>query len=233
MRLRFIGTGAAFNPALGSNSALLETGDDLMLLDCGETVFAALMHAGLLGRVKGRIVVALTHLHADHCGSLGTLCLYAAQMLKRPLTLVHPDDQARTLLSLMGAGDDQYRLVPSLDEPNLRITPIKARHLSMTAFSYLIGDGVETVYYSGDADHLPAEILAALSDGRVAHAYVDAMAFDGKAPENPPHLPFSRLCDLVPRVLRSKVTVMHFNRDFRAEAAAEGFLCAERDPAFA
>ena len=39
--LRFLGRGAAFNPALGNTSAYVREGERLLLLDCGESVLSA------------------------------------------------------------------------------------------------------------------------------------------------------------------------------------------------
>lgn len=232
MQLRFYGTGAAFNPALGSNGAIFAHGEDLYLLDCGESAFHTLMRAGVLDGTAGQITVLLTHLHSDHCGSLGSLCLYAAERLNRPATVVHPSEQARALLGLMGVAEDKYRLVSSLDERGVKVTPMPVRHLQMTAFGYLLEDGEETVYYSGDAAEIRPEIIEAAKAGRIDRVYQDVSALDGPPPENPTHLPLSVLKALVSGPLRSKFHLMHYNRAYRAEAEGLGFSCVSRDPMF-
>lgn len=230
MQLLFLGTGAAFNPALGNNSAFFQRGKDLYLIDCGETTFAALLRLRLLRECQGAVTVILTHTHADHCGSLGTLALYCAEKLKRPLTLVYPGEQARTLLSLMGVRADQYTLVTSLTTPPLTVTPMQTRHVAaIPAYAYLIDDGVETIYYSGDTGELPSVVLDGLRQGRIARAYQDVGPYNAAPPENPPHLPLSTLCALVEPALRSKFVLMHFSGDYLAEAASYGFIIAARD----
>ncbi len=234
MQLRFLGTGAAFYPALGNNGAFFACGDDLFLIDCGETAFSTLMRADLLPRYPGAITVLLTHLHADHCGSLGTLALYAAQVLGRPLTIVHPDaERLYTLLELMGARREQVRLLSALDERGVRATPGPTRHApSMPAYAYLLSMDGETVYYSGDSGELPEDIIGGVREGRIIHAYQDTFIYD-KAPDSPPHVPLAELAARLEPALRSKFTLMHVNRDFRAEAEALGFAWAERDAIFA
>lgn len=37
--LMFLGVGSAFNPVENSNSAMLKTGNHLLLIDCGESTF--------------------------------------------------------------------------------------------------------------------------------------------------------------------------------------------------
>lgn len=230
MQLHFLGTGSAFNPLMGNNGAYFARGKDLYLLDCGETAFYLLMRAGLLEEYTGSLTVALTHTHADHCGSLGTLALYAAERLGRPLTIVHPHEQAKTLLALMGVRDTQYRMLPALDEKGIKITPRGIRHIAMTAYAFLLNDGEETIYYSGDSAVLPEDIIEGVRSGHVARVYQDVSFYDGPAPENPPHLPFSTLLDAVEPALRGRFVIMHMNRDFRADAAAHGFAYAERGP---
>ena len=75
MDLQFLGIGAAFNPAFGNTSACFQKDGTLYLLDCGSTVFGALLERKAMQGAK-RIVVLITHLHADHVGSLGTLISY-------------------------------------------------------------------------------------------------------------------------------------------------------------
>lgn len=233
MVLRFLGTGAAFNPALGNTGAFFTRGEDLYLIDCGEQAFMKLMRADLFRQYPGRIVVLLTHLHADHCGSLGTLCLYAAEILKRPMLLVHPNAEVRTLLRLMGATEDQYTLLPSLDGAGFSATPIPRRHAAMDAYAYMRADEEGTIYYSGDTSELPEDLLDALHAGRIHHAYQEASYFATDPDPQPPHLLFSEALRRIEPALRLKFTLMHFNVDFRAIAKQEGFACAQMDPIFA
>lgn len=232
MKLRFAGTGSAFNTAMGNTSAFFTRGDDLFLIDCGEVVFARLMKAGIFEKHPGSITVILTHMHADHCGSLSSLCLYAAEALKRPITLVHPNEDVQTLLALMGAQKSQYTLQRDYMRDDLTITPMPARHVpAIPAFSYLLTDEEGTVYYSGDTGDLPPDILDGLHSGQIIHAYQDTNIFD-KTPDRPIHLPLATLTGLVPPPLRPKFTLMHLNRDFHEEATQEGFACATVDPLF-
>ena len=233
MRLFFTGTGSAFFPALGNNGAFFTCGQNLYLIDCGEALFAKLMKARLLSGYPGSLTVILTHTHADHCGSLATLALYAAERLCQPLTLVHPDERVTSLLSLMGVQGDQYRLVPSLDEGGIRVMPRPIRHVpAIPAYAYCISDGDETIYYSGDAAELPADILRGLAEGNIARAYQDVSDFPGRPPAKAAHLPLDTLSALVEPPLRAKFTLMHINCGYTAKAARLGFACAEADHHF-
>ncbi|MCL1964616.1 MAG: MBL fold metallo-hydrolase [Firmicutes bacterium] len=233
MRLFFTGTGSAFNPALGNNGAFFTHGQDLYLIDCGETLFAKLFKTSLLSDFPGALTVLLTHTHADHCGSLGTLILYAAERLRRTLTVVHPDAGAARLLSLMGASADQYRLVPALDGRGIRAAARQTAHVpAIPAYAYTISDEKETIYYSGDTRELPADILDGLRQETIAHAYQDVSDFPSGAPKGAVHLPLATLCELVEPALRGKFTLMHRNRDYTDKAAGLGFVCAKIDRRF-
>lgn len=87
--LRFLGRGAAFNVTEGNTAACVKNGGELLLLDCGETVFYQLMKQHLLDGVK-RLTVAVSHLHSDHCGSLGSLGHYCRYALGIRMTLLVP-----------------------------------------------------------------------------------------------------------------------------------------------
>ena len=73
--LKFIGTGSAFNTELGNTSAYLKSNETLLLIDCGESVFARIKKINLLEDVKN-VYIIITHLHSDHVASLATLIEY-------------------------------------------------------------------------------------------------------------------------------------------------------------
>lgn len=234
MKLCFLGIGSAFRPDLGNTGAFFARGNEIFLLDCGEQAFARLYVSGILQKYTGRITIALTHLHADHCGSLGTLVLYAANVLGRTARIVHPEvENVHTLLSLMDAGEHQYEVVPLLDTPPLRMLPFPAQHApAIPAYSYWLEDETERIYYSGDNAVLPQVVPEGLAAETVDHAYIDVNVFNAP-PASPVHLPFATLCEQVPTSLRAKCTLMHVNEDFAVLATREGFSLAKIDPAFA
>lgn len=233
MKLRFIGTGAAFYPALGNTSAFFTRGDDLFLIDCGEMIFSRIRHADLLTRYPGRVTVLVTHLHADHVGSLSSLIAYCVQVLGRPVTLLYPSEDIRALLRLMGMTEEHYTLLDEYAEDGLRMTPIAACHApEIPAYAYLLTDEDGTIYYSGDNGELLPAILDGIRQGEILHAYQDTNWFE-QPPHAPFHLPLQTLMAQVKPELRDRFTLMHFNRDFRDEAMRAGFACAEPDLLFA
>lgn len=226
-RLTFLGAGGAFNAALANNSAYFLHNGTLYLMDCGETVFNRAMRADLFTKVQS-VVVFLTHLHGDHCGSLGTLCLYWATVLGAPATVISPDPQVKTLLSIFGVSDKQYHLQTVYDENGVKAVPSPAHHGAMTAFSYEITVDGECFYYSGDTCVLPPDLLSGLKTGRIAHAYIEAADMQGQA-ANRIHLSLDSLIGVIPEALRSRCTLMHLNRDYSARVKALGFHCATDD----
>ncbi len=76
--LKFLGRGSCFNVKEGNTAAYIKdpTGNgDLLLIDCGGTVFQKILELDLLKDVK-RLYVIITHTHADHIGSLADLLYY-------------------------------------------------------------------------------------------------------------------------------------------------------------
>lgn len=233
MDLRFLGVGGAFAPALGNNCAMFTRGEDLYMLDCGEQAFMRLMRADIFTKYPGQITAIITHLHGDHVGSLATLCLYADSVLGRRVTVVHPHDNIEALLALMGVAPGRYTLLRGLTQPGLEITPIPVHHApGIHAFAYLISDESGMYYYSGDTGEIPLSILDRLREGQLTRAYLDVT--DAAASGAPsPHLSYETLLGLIPPTLRGRITLMHFNRDYRAKATQDGFACAVIDPLFA
>ena len=105
--LHFFGCGSAFNPAMGNTSAWFEADGCLFLVDCGETVYELLMKRSSLREYR-QIYVLLTHLHADHVGSLGSLISYNYCILGRKISVIHPRATVVELLRLMGIKDEFY-----------------------------------------------------------------------------------------------------------------------------
>ena len=75
MELEFLGIGSSFNAEEDNTSAFFVEGEEMFLIDCGETVYKSLIRNELLENVD-TINIMITHTHDDHIGSLGSLVLY-------------------------------------------------------------------------------------------------------------------------------------------------------------
>ena len=138
--LCFLGRGAGFYTREGNTSAFFKSGEEMLLIDCGETVFGQLTEEHLLDGVR-KLRIIITHLHSDHCGSLGTLGLYWYFSVGHTMELVVPPDKdfqqdLITLMRLYGvpreaffmtedavfgsfAGIQDLRFIPTLHAPDM------------------------------------------------------------------------------------------------------------------
>lgn len=88
MELHFTGTGAAYYPRLGSNAAFFVKNNHLFMIDCGESTFRK-MEARDEIRTCDKITVFITHLHADHIGTLKRLCEYIPPEMRNRVYCMH------------------------------------------------------------------------------------------------------------------------------------------------
>ena len=164
--LHFFGCGSAFNPAMGNTSAWFEADGCLFLVDCGETVYELLMKRSSLREYR-QIYVLLTHLHADHVGSLGSLISYNYCILGRKISVIHPRATVVELLRLMGIKDEFYNYYKGLPEEVdcLRAEPVPVEHAdNMDCFGYILETEKMRIYYSGDSARMPERIAGMLKE---------------------------------------------------------------------
>ena len=162
MNLRFLGKGAAFYPAFGNTNAFFEKDGDLFFLDFGESAFEKAVRLLDLASYR-HVYVLITHLHADHVGSLASLISYTACVLHMKVTVVHPVDTIVQLLTLEGISKDFYTYADRLPEAcPVQARPVEVRHArDMKCFGYELDDGEETIYFSGDAADVPQSVTSA------------------------------------------------------------------------
>ena len=86
-KLRFIGTGGCFSKENINNSAYLKEDGHLILFDCGETVFHQILKNDIIDTDINRIDIIITHFHADHVGSLGSLIFFTRFKNERKLLI--------------------------------------------------------------------------------------------------------------------------------------------------
>lgn len=221
--LKFLGRGAAFYPAFGNTNAFFETNGDLFFLDFGESAYEKVVR--LLDLTAYRhIYVLLTHLHADHSGSLASLLSYTHCVLHREVTVVHPLDTVMQLLTIQGISPEFYHYLSALPEScAVSAQPFDVPHAeNMRAFGYLLSDANESIYYSGDAAQLPEEIARRFLSGEIARIYHDTASHESAS-----HCYYQRLVDAIPREKRHAVYAMHLDGDYVDMLKGLGFSVVE------
>lgn len=221
MDLQFIGLGSCFNPAMENTNAYFTIGKKLFLIDCGETAYPIHWKLPEL-KCCNEISVVITHLHADHCGSLGSLISYCYYILQKKITVYHPLETIVQLLDLMGINHECYTWVskfPSNEEVSFE--SIEVEHVTnMICFGYIITTKDWKVYISGDAVTVPTQIIDMLSKGSLDKIYQDTSLSTGHCPT---HCSLSSLEELFSPEIRHKVHCIHLDSDCRDIIRKKGF----------
>lgn len=230
MRLNFYGNGSAFNPANGNSGAYFTSGDALYLIDCGSLAFRYLAeHVGL--DQWRQVYVLITHLHADHAGSLATLISYYKYKRGLLVTVIHPEESIVELLSLQGIDRDEYVYERKLKENpgGLAAVPVPVHHVdNMKCYGLLLSDAGGQQFYSGDSAAVPAEILAAFLNGEIERIYQDTSVHQAASPG---HCYYRTLEQLIPERKRKQVYCIHLEADSEPILRAAGFSIAGREEA--
>lgn len=222
MKLNFLGKGSAFYPVFGNTGAYLRSGSELYLLDCGETIFDTLYRKEDLNSITA-VYVILTHLHADHVGSLGTLISYYHCLHGIKVHVIHPESTITQLLTLVGIDPEAYIYLEHLPEnrAGLKAEPVPVKHAAdMKCYGYLLFDDRECVYYSGDASDVPDEICTRFLTGSVQRIYQDTSTHDSP---DPSHCFYGKLEQWVPMEKRMSVYCMHLDSACEELLTEKGF----------
>ena len=227
MELTFVGTGSAFNPVLENSNAFFTLGDRLYIIDCGETAFGKYWDLPAL-RNASEVTVVITHLHCDHVGSLGSLVSYCYLVLGKRIRIVHPLDTIVKLLDLMGIKRECYEYLERLpDEPGEPVSfePVQVEHVdNMICYGYVISDGEDAVYYSGDATAVPSRVLEAFRAGSIRHIYQDTSLVSS---EHPTHGTLAYMEATFRKEERKRVSCIHLDTDYRNLLSEKGFALVE------
>ena len=221
--LKFLGRGAAFYPAFGNTNAFFEMGEDLFFLDFGEAAFERVTRIFDLKKYKN-IYALVTHLHADHAGSLASLMSYSSMVLGLTVNVVHPNWSVISLLSMMGIEPSFYRYMPTLpaDCP-VQMKPHEVAHAKdMRAYGLELSCADETIYYSGDAADVPAAVVEGYLSGRIARIYQDTSSHPSAG-----HCFYEKLEAYFPQDKRAGVNCMHLDHDYAQMLKDLGFNVVE------
>lgn len=227
MELRFLGLGSAYNPLCKNANAILPLGDCLLMFDCGESTFETLYSRGILDQYNA-FVVAITHFHSDHVGSLGSFISYCHCQLHKKVYLVYPNDDIRKFLLFTGVPETMYTyLSPAAPMPcgELRLTPVEVQHDPLiSCFGYLVQTGDAQFFFGGDSAAIPDDILRLLKDRKIDTIYQD-VTYEHSW-ESTCHGTLENLCIQVPEEFRTQVICMHLGSDFKSSIEVAGFRLA-------
>lgn len=222
-----MGTGSAYNPLWKNTNACLPLGDTLLLLDCGESTFETLYAKRLLDRYSS-FIVAITHFHSDHVGSLGSFISYCFCQLKKTVYLVYPNTDICKLLAFTGVPDSMYHyLSPIAPLPckDLTLIPVEVRHDPMIqCYGYLVRTPGSTFFFGGDSVGIPEQILQLLLHEKIDTIYQD-VTYEYIS-DTQCHGTLEGLCTQVPEAFRKNVVCMHLAHDFTDKIEAAGFRTA-------
>ena len=233
MFLKFLGNGSGFCVDKGSNCAYFKEDDKILFLDFGDSTFEKVISQGLLNDVN-HVYVAVTHMHGDHVGGLGSLCLYDTFAKNTVTTLVESDDYSKDsclmqYLILQGCGGLYTFSKGDLDGKFKNIKSVKFEKVShvMPIDSYAIELGLadgRTIFYSGDTNDEEYIRRVASRLKPKDEFFCDCCLADyvGNV-----HTNIERLKKLVPYEKRKQVYCMHLDSDKLYDLAEEyGFKVA-------
>ncbi len=224
MQLKFFGKGSAFYPTFGNTCAYFTKKDDLFLLDCGLTAFEQLFKTFDLKKVEN-IYVLITHLHADHIGSLGSLIAYFQCVLNKPVHIIHPETTIVDLLTLEGIDEIGYIHHKSMPEnaADVKAEAIEVVHAkNMKCYGYLLRDAEKSIFYSGDTATIPQRILNDFLEDRIEEVYHDTCLH-----ESSDHCFYKILEKNIPLNKRSRVFCMHLSGPYEELLKKQGFRIVE------
>ncbi len=219
MHFKFLGYGDAFNVKRGNTSAYYKEGSSLFLIDCGETVFSSLIENKVLDGVKD-IYIFITHTHADHIGSIGTLIMYNyfKSHIKNHIIL-SKDIEHKTNIDLIvrafGCLDEMFDYVYEDELDNKfsafeRVYYVKTTHYeTLNCYSIIFEHNNKVTYYSGDTNELDT-LLNLIDANDVDIVYIDTTSADY---EGNVHMNINLLNEKIPESIRDKVYCMHVNDD--------------------
>ncbi|MDR3172766.1 MAG: MBL fold metallo-hydrolase [Treponema sp.] len=220
MDIRFLGIGSAFNPALGNTNGFFVQGDELYIIDCGESAFGKLWDLPEL-RAASRVTVAITHLHGDHVGSLASLVSYCYYMLGKPIRVFHPLDTVVRLLHLTGIERFTYEYLPRLSGETVSFEAVEVVHVdNMTCFGYIVSVPGEKIYYSGDARYVPPPVIRSFFAGEIQRIYQDAALTEG---DHATHGSLAYLERTFPPETYGRICCIHLDTDYRSLLKEKGF----------
>lgn len=163
--IKSLGNGSAFNLESNNNSVCIKSFTNLIVLDCGEGTLKSII-AEITDEVS-TVSFFITHMHPDHIAGLGNAIFYLKMNLNRRVVVYALDSKIVEWLSLQAIPVELYDFVPleindTLELECVLIKTLKQIHVpNILSCSFHIIKGREEIFYSGDGNLIPQEILSA------------------------------------------------------------------------
>ena len=218
--LKFIGTGDLGNASLGNTSAYIKQGKDLLMLDCGTTVYARAQQLNIFENVQN-VYIAITHMHPDHVGALANMIFYLNYWKDIVPNVIIPNEEENTqkdeiekFLALQGVKTDNYNFIAVTDFLITGISSFDFKTIehseNMKSYAFEIGFENKKVYYLGDNNdkkYLKSIIKNLKKEDLI---YTDCTTLKLKKQV---HLPLDVLNNLAEESIRKQIYCMHFSSD--------------------
>lgn len=147
--LSFLGKDSGFGEK--NNSAYIDLGNKLIIIDCGFTVFPQIKNKFNLGKYC-EIEVIITHLHNDHAGSLSQLILYAWYVFNKKIIVYSSCKNMKKYLDITGVQEDIYELRNGSSE---KLQFIKTQHVDqIDSYGFMLQIYNKKIVYTGDTSTL-------------------------------------------------------------------------------
>lgn len=230
MFLNFLGRGSAFNIKEGNTSAFFKINNELILLDCGESIFERIIDRKLLDDVN-EVHILITHMNSDHIGSLSSLIYYCYYIKQILANVYFPHGELFDMLKIQGHREGQdckFKYIDS-DKNNfissINVKPIRVSHMkTLNCYGYLIYIGEKLIWYSGDCSN----VSNVINEYEIDEFYQDTCLPDY---EGSTHASLRLLRETIPEDKRYKVYCMHIDCDELIKKAKNaGFNVAEIKP---
>lgn len=211
MNNRFLGVGSAFNYKLDNTSMYFKEGDTLFIIDVGEKIASKIIALNLLeDRHINSICILITHMHADHIGSLEPLLTYIDVFTNiTDVKIIYPNGkELKEYLKSLNYCKDVTILEGNVNIiDGIEIKAVRQTHVA-NSYGYFVYGKENRFFYSGDTSVFNKKALKALEEGQIEKIYHEV----GLRGSNL-HIGLDELNKDIPLKHRKHVCLMHFEND--------------------